>query len=222
MQVDSIYKWAETSNLEQSFSLERFQRYIEWAGGNKEKAFALYALNTTISESFYTPLHILEVALRNSLHNAMTQNFGEIWYENDAIIYGNLKLKLQKAKADLTAEAREHTSGRIISVLTLGFWTGLMSPEYENLWRSTLYTAFTKEDGTGFARKEITRQLTPIRVLRNRIAHHEPIIYWNLHKHYNSILALTRCISKDAATWSEHHSRFVSIMPPDGIELITH
>ena len=217
MQVDFIYRWAESNDLEQAFSLERFHRYIQWAGGNKEKAFELYALNTTISESFYTPLHILEVVLRNRFNSVLSKHFGELWYENENIIYGNLKTKLQKAKTDLTAEDREHTSGRLISVLTFGFWTGLLSPEYENLWRSALNEVFRKEDGAGFARKYITRQITPIRVLRNRIAHHEPILYWNLRKHYESIIDLTKSISPDAAIWSEHHSNFLKVFPADGI-----
>jgi hypothetical protein len=46
MQVDSIYIWAKDSTLEESFSLERFQRYVEWAEGSKENAFQLYALKT--------------------------------------------------------------------------------------------------------------------------------------------------------------------------------
>lgn len=219
MQVDSIYKWAENNGLEQSFSLERFNRYIEWANGNREKAFELYALNTAISESFYTPLHILEVVLRNRFDAILSSQYGETWYDNEAIISGNLKAQLQKARADLTAENREHTSGRVISVLTLGFWTGLLSPEHENLWRSALNEAFRKADGTGFARKHITRQITPIRVLRNRIAHHEPILYWNLRKHYESIIELTKYISPDAAAWSEHHSHFKQVFPQDGIML---
>ena len=217
--MNSIYTWAKNSDLEQSFSLERFYRYIQWADGDKAKAFELYALNTALSEAFYTPLHILEVVLRNRFHVILSQYFGEAWYENETIIYGNLKNKLQKAKEDLTAEEREHTAGRIIAVLTFGFWTGLLSPAHENLWRSALYTAFKKEDGTGFARKDITRLITPIRVLRNRIAHHEPILYWDLRKHYEGILTLTRSISPDAAVWSEHHSRFLAVLPPDGIVL---
>jgi hypothetical protein len=219
MQVDSIYTWAEASDLENSFSLERFQRYIQWAGGNKARAFELYALNTALSESFYTPLHIFEVVLRNRFHAVLSKDFGEAWYDDENIIYGNLKDKLQKAKDDLTTEKHEHTSGRIIAVLTFGFWTGLLSPERENLWRSTLHNAFTRKDGAGFARKDITRLMTPIRVLRNRIAHHEPILYWNLPKHYESILTLTQSLSPDAALWSKHHSHFLKILPPNGIIL---
>ncbi len=215
--MDSIYIWAKDSTLEESFSLERFQRYVEWAEGSKENAFQLYALNTAISEALYTPLHILEVTLRNRLNMLLSRRFGETWYDNEAIIFGNLKAKLQKARHDLTAEKYEPTSGRIISVLTFGFWTGLLSPHHEDLWRSTLHEIARKEDGSHFARKAFTRNLTPIRVLRNRIAHHEPILYWNLCKHYKNIITLTKWLSPDAATWSQHHSRFLEVFPPDGI-----
>jgi hypothetical protein len=214
--VDSIYKWAESSNLEQSFSLERFHRYVQWADGQKDRAFELYALNTALSESLYTPLHILEIVLRNRFNKILTEHF-DTWYESEVIVYGNLKDKLQKAKADLSAAHQEHTAGRLIAVLTFGFWTGLLSPSYENLWRSSLRFAF--EDGLGISRKRVTGQLTPIRVLRNRIAHHEPILYWNLKKHYDSIISLTHCICPDAAKWSEHHSQFLNVLPTQGIIL---
>ncbi len=217
--MNSIYTWAKDSGLEQAFSLERFDRYTQWADGDKEKAFELYALNSAISESFYTPLHVLEIALRNSFHGILSKKFGEFWYEDETIIYGNLRDKIQKVKTDLTAEKREHTSGRIIAGLTLGFWTGLLSPSHEKLWRTGLYLAFKKNDGSYFARKNITRLITPIRVLRNRIAHHEPILYWDLNKHYEAIITLTHSISPDAAIWSKHHSNFLAVFPPDGIKI---
>ncbi|PZM50167.1 hypothetical protein DOL99_00240, partial [Salmonella enterica subsp. enterica serovar Derby] len=58
--------------LEMALSLERFGRYMDWAKDDRTRAIELYTLNTLISESLYTPLQMLEVALRNRIHVVMT------------------------------------------------------------------------------------------------------------------------------------------------------
>jgi len=41
LQVSQVYQEFCSRNLEQALSLERFSRYVEWAGGDKEKALLL-------------------------------------------------------------------------------------------------------------------------------------------------------------------------------------
>lgn len=53
------------AGIEQALSLERFARYIAWAGGDRDQALALYTLNTQLSEALYAPLQALELSLRN-------------------------------------------------------------------------------------------------------------------------------------------------------------
>jgi hypothetical protein len=43
----------------------------------------------------------------------------------------------------------------------------------------------------------------PIRMLRNRIAHHEPVIDWDLSKHYRNIIELSGWLCPSAADWCE-------------------
>ncbi|VEE53934.1 hypothetical protein [Stenotrophomonas maltophilia] len=63
--------------FEEALSLERFGRYLDWAGGDRSRAIALYGCNTHLSESLYAPLQTLEVALRNRIHTVLTQAKGE-------------------------------------------------------------------------------------------------------------------------------------------------
>ena len=76
-----------------------------------------------------------------------------------------------------------------------------------------------REDGKGLRRKDFSKPLTPIRVLRNRIAHHEPILYWDLPKHYDAILRVTGWLSAPAATWCLTYSRFTAVYPAERIIL---
>jgi hypothetical protein len=45
-----------------------------------KRAIALYTLNTAVSEALYTPLQMLEVALRNRIHSVMTGARHETWF----------------------------------------------------------------------------------------------------------------------------------------------
>lgn len=74
--------------LEMALSLERFGRYLDWANGDRSRAIELYTLNTLISESLYTPLQMLEVALRNRIHAVMTEPVNESWFHEPGLLLG--------------------------------------------------------------------------------------------------------------------------------------
>lgn len=218
--MSSIYRQAIAMRLEESFSPERFQRYLNWADDDKERAFYLYALNTQLSEALYTPLQILEVVLRNRFHGVLSDAYGELWFEREGLLKShNQTNRLARAKQTLAAESKVTTAGAIVSSLTFGFWTGLLSPDYENLWQKTLHKSARDVRGKGLTRKQLIAPLNPIRILRNRIAHHEPILFWNLPRHHLLMLQITQWLSPAAYEWSQHHSRFDSLYPQHGIAL---
>jgi hypothetical protein len=156
----------------------------------------LYTQNTLISESFYTPLQALEVALRNRIHSVMTAARHEAWFQDDGILQAtNQPGQLTQAIADIERERKEATPGRIVAALTFSFWTSMFGKEYETLWQTTLHRIAALPDGKGLQRKDFSGPLARIRTLRNRIAHHEPIISWDLPKHYDKIIELTGWLS---------------------------
>lgn len=211
--------------LQEALSLERFGRYLEWAASDKERAIALYTLNCQLSESLYTSLHMLEVALRNRVHavaSGMTVGDQSLpWFERAEFQLGNRQLEqLEKAKADLQDDGKAVEAGRIVASLTFGYWTGFFGKPYENLWQQGLHRIARKSDGKGLTRKAFSKPLMPLRMLRNRIAHHEPIIYWDLPKHHRTILELTEWLSPAAAAWCRQTCRFTSVYPEAGIALV--
>jgi hypothetical protein len=210
--VENIYYQAIEQQLDQALSLERFQRYLDVAQGNKEHAFALYAFNMQVSEALYIPIHMLEVAMRNRFHAVLSAHYGENWFEHPHIALSETQMQqLENAKKDLMREGKDVKSGRIIAALTFGFWTSLLSSDAENLWQQVLHRAARHESGKGLRRKDLSKPLLPIRVLRNRISHHEPVFHWDLPMHYANLLHITRWLSPIAADWSQHHSRFEAV-----------
>lgn len=210
--------------LEAVLSTERFARYLGWAAGDRARAADLYALNTAMSEAFYTPLQMLEVALRNRFHAVLTDAHGGSWFDMPGFLtVSHQHEQLAKAKELLAEKGRPLEPSRIVAALSFGFWTALLNKGYEPLWRATLHQALQPgardEWGRALTRKGMNTPLRPLRELRNRIAHHEPIIDWNLPKHYAAILRVTGWLSPVGAAWTEAHSRFPAVYPAEGIAL---
>jgi hypothetical protein len=208
------------ADLELALSLERFARYLAWADQDRARAIELYTLNTRISESLYIPLQALEIALRNRIHAVMTQARHERWFSDERFLLdANQTEQLANAIRDIEHDGREPTPGRIVAELTFGFWTAMFGTVYEDLWRRTLHLIANRADGKRLGRKDFTKRLTPIRMLRNRVAHHEPIISWSLRKHHDRMLELTEWLAPAAAAWCRRLDRFDEVYPAGGIGL---
>jgi len=210
----------EAEHLEVALSLERFGRYLAWAGGDRAQALDLYALNIRLSEALYTPLQMLEVALRNRIHAVLSASVQPRWFEQSGLLaVSHQNEQVAEALADLTRERKDPTPGRVVAALTFSFWTTMLGAPYENLWQTDLHRIGRRHDGKGLRRKDLSSPLTPIRLLRNRIAHHEPILAWNLPKHHNAMLRITGWLSPAAAAWCRALDRFDQVHPTERITL---
>lgn len=209
-------------DLEAILSTARFGTYLAWAGGDRDRAVGLYTLNAALSESFYTSLHMLEVAFRNRINTVLRADAGEAWFDLPAYQLNPRQPEmLTKAREQLAEGRKEDSSDNVVAALTFGFWTALVGKEYETLWQTTLNAIAKRDDGKGLRRKDFSGPLAPIRLLRNRVAHHEPIIHWSLPKHYEAITRMTGWLSPAAAEWTRSYSRFDSFYPAEGIKLVT-
>jgi hypothetical protein len=210
---------ARIDDIEAALSLERFGRYVAWAGGNRERALELYTLNTQVSEALYIALQTLEITLRNRIHGVMAWAHGERWFAEARLVQiPHQAAQAADAVAKMKADGKEPTPGRIVAALSFSFWTAMFSPVYEPLWRSTLHK-IARRDGKGLVRKDFSRPLTQIRLLRNRIAHHEPILHWDLRRHHQALRDLTRWLSPPAHAWSAPLDRFDDIYPAESVVL---
>ena len=212
------------ADLELALSLERFGRYLAWSEGDRERAVELYTLNTRVSESLYTPLQSLEVALRYRIHVVMTEAFGgDGWFRQLGVLLNDRQPEqLTKAIEDLKSVNKMPTPGRIVAALSFGFWTAMFGPHYEGLWRTALHRIAAKPDGARLRRKDFPGPLTSIRIIRNRIAHHEPIVAWDLPGIHRKMVELTRWLSPVAAAWCRENDRFEQVYPAERISLAKH
>lgn len=69
--TDRLPEW-----ILRDLSLPRLKRYIRAAHGDARAAERLYWWNIEVSAALLGPLHCLEPALRNALHNALVLHHG--------------------------------------------------------------------------------------------------------------------------------------------------
>ncbi|WP_283816155.1 Abi family protein [Bradyrhizobium manausense] len=195
--------------MERTLSRERLDKYLQATRQDLHAAIGLYERNTKLSEAFYTPLQCLEVCLRNSIHDAMTNEYGEDWFHgNNAPLESDSRRMIFDAKDELIKDRKPVIAGQMLAELKFAFWVGLLGKHYDaTIWRKAIYRAFLAHGGK--PRGVVHSRLNAIRRLRNRIAHHEPIFQKPaLVQSHDEIIEAIGWMCRNTSTWAKHHSRF--------------
>jgi Abi-like protein len=207
--------------LRNSLSGDRLNSYLVAAANDETKALQLYQWNTDLSAGLYQPLQGLEITLRNAFHRELSLAYGDRWYETLPHILTDISIDaVNRAKKDITTRGKTPASSRVVAELSFGFWVSLLGNgrkgvnNYEmTLWRNALYKSFPNRPSKGFNRKFANRELTSIKELRNRIAHHEPIIHkYNVLQEYYRILDVLSWLCRDTALWVSSNSRLPRLL----------
>lgn len=204
--------------IERIFSAERLEPYIRHHSGNFDKAVEHYKANIELSEAFYPLLSVLEVGLRNNIDLQLKRRFNEEnWFENSDFVKIVTRFQIDKvsdARSAILREKKIITSGRIISELSLGFWTSLLDSKFERtLWKN-LRHAFPNCPKQQRQRKVMSSKFNGIRKLRNRIFHHESIT-WSINaltSYKNDMLEGIDWLDKELLEWSNDLNRFDEVM----------
>ena len=198
--------------LEKTISRTRLDKYLVNNGDNLDLALQQYERNTKLSEAFYTPLQCLEICLRNCLHSCMANKYGEDWMRNNAPPLRNESVTIIGDLINAHATDLQPMSvGALVAELKFGFWVGLLGPPYDaTIWRGCLYRAFLP--GGGKPRSVVHGRLNALRRFRNRVAHHEPIIWKPLGDVHNEIVEAIGWMCSDTKAWSVHHSRVPTVL----------
>jgi len=188
------------ADLETRISSRRFARYRRAANNDTQLAFRLYRWNLLISQAFYWPLGLYEIAFRNAVDAAFRTAYGEDWllypervptmqkYAKSAIKaarrkardnYGN---KLSPLKDTLATDFPFEINGQVqhdwvLSRMNLETWNSLLTDSYAlSPWKKYLHVAFPNIPSY-VDRAYIYDSAEHVRTLRNRIFHHEPIFH---------------------------------------------
>lgn len=214
--------------IERWLSPGRFAPYLSAAQGDRVLALRLYEWNTEISSAFLHDLAHVEVGLRNCYNLALEQHtpFPTHWTRHGSTLFAPVYRTMHRfnpstgrrapVRSDINrmqretlqraiSEAHQQTPhvqpppGKIIAQLTFGFWRFLSSSAHEvTLWRTYLHHGFP----AGTSRSTIDRLVRDLHVLRNRVAHYEPLLGEDLARKHQRLIELANLIDPILATYA--------------------
>ncbi|WP_432489325.1 hypothetical protein [Kineococcus sp. SYSU DK018] len=226
-----------------AISPDRLTSYQHAAAQRGCDVLELYVWDRDLAAAAVADIAILEVAMRNALSHALAQLAArEDWYATDLGLDNRSTAAITRAWKDLPAAQR--TPGRVVAQLMFGFWRNLLEAggdigedprkvraDYERLWRAQVKNAFPGgrpqacERGAQFTHTWTLAVIKDVHDLRNRAAHHEPLVNGfplpgeqrrlSAAEGHQACLQLARLLDRDPATWLEANSHMSRQLPRD-------
>ena len=163
-----------TEEIKSFISHPRFNIYLEEANYNTNAAYQLYLINIELSEALYPALSLLEISLRNAIHQKLKEYFkDDFWFKNK--LPKEFQTAIQRAEQKIQFHQKPVTADGIIAELNFGFWNRLFNRYHAQLLWKPLRTIFVHLPKQEKQRKNIDESLHRIRNIRNRVYHYEPI-----------------------------------------------
>lgn len=193
--------------VESWLSAPRFAVYLAAAGGDRLRALRLYEWNAAVSAALQHDLSHLEVGLRNAYDRALCDGrddrerhwvfdadrlFPPAWQKAANGVRYDANKTTRKLLANAIRSAAGSTcalppAGKVIAELSFGFWRYLSVKRHDQrLWIPYLHRAFRP----GVARRAVDEPIKRLHRLRNRVAHHEPLLGIDLLARCDDVLAL--------------------------------
>jgi hypothetical protein len=203
------YTRKEIEWLEECLSAVRLRPYYVQAGGDASVAFQLYVKQVQLSAALWAIIHAVEVALRNKVHKRLSEAFGcDEWWDV-ARLYGAEMQDIFEVKQSLAEKKHLITANRVVSELSLGFWTKVFHSKYERI----LWIPHLKRHFPGYvSRLYLFNFLSKVKDLRNRIAHHDSLLKRDLTQDYDLLLSLSGVLSITFRRWVEANFAVPSLL----------
>jgi hypothetical protein len=205
------------SLLRQRLSPERLGPYERACDRDTSRAVVLYEWNGEVSAAFHEILGLLEVVLRNALHDQLTawhdrRGRRGRWYDDpDGILETHRRRDIAEARSRLDRDGKAANPGRVVAELTFGFWRYLLARRYETtLWTPALRHAFPNLRPA--RRATLYSPIKDLVRLRNRIAHHEPIHNRPLAVLHDDLLRVAGHIDSRIEGWIRGRSRVPELL----------
>ena len=168
------------SDLEKHFSAARLGRYRASCNGDVARAAKAYVNNMLLAEATMPMLNVLEIALKNGVHQRLItlykrSDWWDSWVSDPSFAWQVREVVSAKAKLQRRAEA--FTPDKIIAELPFGFWSSLFNVQFQtNLWKD-LRLIFPRCPKPQRQRHTVSSALNQIREPRNRVFHHEQLLW---------------------------------------------
>jgi hypothetical protein len=210
----------QTTMIMATMSPARMGTYISAKGFSiNATALDIYVWNAKVSGAFFSALQVCEVVIRNSVSHALELKYGCNWPWEP-----NFERTLSKWYKDELIQARRGipigSTGKVIAELTFGFWCKMFTAgQDQHIWNAYLHTVFPFIPlplTVPSARKMLYENMEALRLFRNRIAHHEPIIGYPLAQLQRRIERLIMLRCQETSGWLDQWEMMSALLaaPP--------
>jgi hypothetical protein len=180
----------------------RFQPFLDAAGGDHECAARLYEWHVRLASACFATIHNFEVLVRNVIDRELgwgqpQSPIRDTWLMDFSILEPN-GVKQVIVAVERLEKGKDITRSRVIAGVSFGFWAGLFSKGYEELWRHRLRHAFP---AGAITRKDLTQPMRELQAFRNRIGHHDCLLAQPVEKRYEQMMRIAGWIDPAAAKW---------------------
>ncbi len=171
----------------------RLIKYVAATTGTIVDPMDLYRWSSRLSLAVFDALATVEVALRSAMAQSLAVRYGLNWFQRDDLLDDETLKLIQAAwtrgRLHELAVAPEVLHGKLVATLMFGFWVKILGRGgyqgrdaarqrriYDTvLWKEALRTAFPNVGDTDRARVEHAARR--VQTIRNRVAHHEHLIW---------------------------------------------
>jgi hypothetical protein len=168
------------TDLEKHFSAARLGRYRASCGGDEVRATAAYVNNMLLAEAMMPALKVLEISLKNGVHARLSALYNRTdWWESWAgnALFGWQCKQVASAKSKLTRNGENITPDKIVAELAFGFWSSLFNSHFQQILWKDLRLVFPRCPKNLRKRGNVSSALNQLRDLRNRVFHHEQLLW---------------------------------------------
>lgn len=175
---------------------------------------ARHGRNIVICEALYPLLHLLEVVVRNRVHDAFSAHYGTTEWFRMPWVYSKELALVEKAEEELQKHHKALSPDNIVAEMTFGFWCSMFNKRYEphhtnQPWPTLLKSVLPRAPRWARTRSKILERLEKARRIRNRVFHHEPVAHISdLAAQHAELMELLGWFSPDARTHLTHVCRF--------------
>lgn len=202
--------------IQRHFSSARLSTYVRASGGDLEAAVDLYRWNAAAAGALWEVLGHTEVVLRNALHGALAARHTRLgrpgqWFDDPA---GELDARALKdiatARTRLRRAGAPLLAGKVVAELNFGFWRFLLARRYTATLWPAMRPAFAHLSTSD--RRVLEAPVTRLHTLRNRVAHHEPLLTEPLAERYTDLLTVIGFVDPRLRTWVEEHNSVPAVL----------
>jgi hypothetical protein len=199
------------ATVQAALSVERLGPYRREVNDDLVAAIMLYEWNTVMSAALWADITDLEVLVRNTMHQHLTE-WSARQYDEPRWYLDPGGILTPRHRADVAAArlriAHNHplkveTPGRIVAELSFGFWRYLLAGHYDRtLWKPCISSGFPGQP----VRSPLHGRLSRLHELRNRIAHAEAIYRRHLSQLHEDLLTVIEWINPTLRQWVQQRS----------------